>query len=485
MNFNTAYFLFLFLPLFLIIYTIAGRRWRVWVGLAGSLVFYAWGQVFHVPLILGLAVFNYLVGLQLGKQGETGTRRGAFLFAGVAINIGVLAFYKLIVTYGTGLFGGLTAVLPGTVESRLSELVFPLGLSYISFQAVSYLVDVSRGTTRPEKSLPAYALYIFLFPKLLTGPITRYAALAGQLALPKLDRNQVASGVRRFIQGFAKKVLIADILAKLVNAVFDQAQPNMLPGIAWLALLAFALQIYFDFSGYTDMAIGLGWMMGFSFMENFNDPYLAQSVGDFWRRWHISLSSWFRDYVYYPLERRRISFLGQPFNILVVFALTGLWHGVTLTFLLWGLVHGIFIVLESLFLGRLLQRSIRPVRHVYTLGVLLLTWLIFRSPSPAFAFGYLGRLMGNSAGINPQPFIQSSPLPFIEPSFWLALGIGIALSLPLKPLVEGWRETAEIRFPAAKAPLIVLSDLILFGAFVLAIGVMTTEKFLPGIYGRF
>lgn len=486
MNFNSASFLFLFLPVFLIIYFVAHPERRVWVGLAGSVAFYAWGQAYYIPLIIGLAFVSYFLGLRMGNESaQGGNKRRMWLWAGIAINIGILAFYKLITTYGTRLFGGWAAILPGVVENRLNELVFPLGLSYISFQIVSYLVDVSRGTIKPEKSFPVYLMYIFLFPKLLAGPIARYASLADQLAAPSPNRSQIADGVRRFIQGFAKKVLVADVLARLVNAVFDQAHPDILPEIAWLALLAYALQIYFDFSGFTDMAIGLGWMMGFRIVENFNHPYIAQSIGDFWRRWHISLSGWFRDYIYFPLERRRIKGIGQPINILVVFLLTGLWHGVTMTFLIWGLVHGLFMVLESLFLARLLQKTVRPLRHGYALAVILLTWLIFRSPSPAFALEYLGRLLGNTEGIVPRTFTETSPLPFIEPSFWLALAIGILFTFPIRSLIEKWVRQVEERIPGSRFPLIVFSDAVLFSIFVLAIGFMTAEKFLPGIYGRF
>jgi alginate O-acetyltransferase complex protein AlgI len=337
----------------------------------------------------------------------------------------------------------------------------------------------------PERDLLQFSLYVLLFPKLIAGPIVRYSTLAEQLRAPAPQPELAAAGVRRFMQGFAKKILIADVLATVVTAVFGLPQPSVPPGIAWLALIAYALQIYFDFSGYTDMAIGLGLLMGFRFTENFNYPYVSQSIGDFWRRWHITLSSWFRDYVFFPLERRRLPLAGQPINILIVFVLTGLWHGVTQTFVLWGLLHGLFLVLESLFLARALQSAPRPVRHLYALAAILLTWLVFRSPSPDYAVAYLARLAGSVEGLVPLVFTESAPLPFIEPSFWLAFGSGLLLCLPAGPAAARVAARLAERSPAARLTLMAARDLALTTLFVLSVGAMTTSKFLPGIYAGF
>ncbi|HEY2980280.1 MAG TPA: MBOAT family O-acyltransferase [Anaerolineales bacterium] len=483
MNFNTALFLFLFLPAFLVIYLVARPHLRLWIALGASLLFYAWGQVFYIPLMLGVIWFNYRLGLRLAQSGADSHRslRG-WLVLGIVANAGILIFFKMLVTFGIGPFEQL---MPERIASWLQSLIFPLGLSYISFQVISYLLDIYSGSVKAERKLLNFSVYVLLFPKLLVGPIARYRSLADQLAEPTVSRELVAEGIRRFLQGFAKKVLIADVLAKLVNAVFDQSGAMIQPHIAWLALAAYALQIYFDFSGYTDMAIGLGRMMGFRFIENFNYPYISQSIGEFWRRWHISLSSWFRDYVFYPLERRRIRFIGQPLNILIVFLLTGLWHGLAPTYVVWGLLHGIFIAFEGLFLGRALNRLYRPFRHAYAVAAILLTWLVFRSPSPAFALEYLSRLAGNTAGITTLPFTLTSPLPFIEPSFWLAFFFAVLLSMPVAPLVESMARDFLGRRPNLTLPLTALNDFILLFLFVLAVGAMTSSKFLPGIYGRF
>jgi alginate O-acetyltransferase complex protein AlgI len=369
MNFNTALFLFLFLPFFLMAYFFAQPRWRPVVGILGSLLFYAWGNAANLLWMAGLILFNYGLGLRLTDKPAKG-----LLPLGLVVNVGLLAAFKLFAAYGMDLFSGLAPIFPERLNGWLTSLTFPLGLSYVSFQIISYLLDVNKKAVKPERSLVNFAFYILMFPKLLVGPIVRYRSLAESLPAPTLDLNQVADGVRRFLRGFAKKVLIADVLAKLVNAVFSLPVEASTPAYAWLALIAYALQIFFDFSGYTDMAIGLAAMMGMRFIENFNYPYIAQSVGDFWRRWHISLSSWFRDYVFYPLERRRAPIIGQSLNILIVFLLTGLWHGVTSGFIIWGLLHGFFLALEGLFLNRWLKAAwLQPIRHLYTLSALLLT----------------------------------------------------------------------------------------------------------------
>jgi alginate O-acetyltransferase complex protein AlgI len=483
MTFNTALFLFLFLPLFLVVYLVAQPRLRVAVALVGSLLFYAWGQAYYLPLMAGLILLNFALGRRIPGSGAPGPAR-AWLISGIALNIGILLLFKLAVTYGTAFLGPLEAWLPERVVDLGRGLAFPLGLSYISFQLTAYLIDVSGGRIPPERDLLKFSAYVLLFPKLIVGPIVRYQTVSEQLAAPAPDRHLMAEGVRRFLQGLAKKILIADVLATLVTAVFGLPEPTIAPGVAWLALSAYALQIYFDFSGFTDMAVGLGMLMGFRLTENFNYPYISESIGDFWRRWHISLSSWFRDYVFFPLERRRLRVAGQQVNILIVFLLTGLWHGIAQTFVLWGLLHGVLLVLESLFLGRWLQRAARPVRHLYALPAILLTWLVFRSPSPEFALAYLARLAGSLDGLTPLAFSQSTPLPFIEPSFWLAFGAGLLFALPVAPAVARLLPQSGDR-AGVRLALIAAGDVALLMLFVLSVGAMAGARFLPGIYAGF
>jgi alginate O-acetyltransferase complex protein AlgI len=483
MNFNTALFLFLFLPFFLLTYFFAQPRWRPVVGILGSLLFYAWGSAANLAWMIGLILLNYWLGLRLKDKPAKW-----LLPLGLILNVGLLAAFKLFAAYGMDLFLGLERFLPERVNGWLGALTFPLGLSYVSFQLISYLLDVHKGAVKAERNLVAFAFYVLMFPKLPVGPIVRYRSLAESLPAPTLDPQQVADGARRFLRGFAKKVLIADVLAQLVNAVFALPVEASTPAWAWLGLIGYALQIFFDFSGYTDMALGLAAMMGLRFIENFKDPYIAQSIGDFWRRWHISLSTWFRDYVFYPLERKRLPVVGQSLNILTVFLLTGLWHGVTAGFVAWGLLHGIFLVMEGLFLNRWLQSTsrwkrdlLRPVRHVYALSALLLTWLVFRAPSLAYAWDFLRLMFGNIQQTIRLPFSETTPLPFIEPSFLLALCAAVALSLPIAP----WLQKRLDAHPRLAFPLRVAGDLLLLALFVLAVGMMANSKFLPGIYGNF
>jgi alginate O-acetyltransferase complex protein AlgI len=472
MNFNTALFLFLFLPIFLIVYFVAQPRWRPWIGVGASLVFYAWGDRLSLVWIGALILVNYYAARWSAERAWT-----RLIPLGVAFNVGILLFFKLFTAYRFDLFFGLGESVQARAPEWFGSLLFPLGLSFISFQAISYLLDVRAKRVSAEKNFLSFAFYVLMFPKLLAGPIVRYPALAEALPAPVLEREQIADGMRRFMQGFVKKILIADTLARTVDAVFDLPVDALTSEYAWLGLVGYALQIYFDFSGYTDMAVGLASMMGFRFVENFNYPYLSQSIGDFWRRWHISLSTWFRDYVFFPLERKRLPVIGQSLNILVVFLLTGLWHGVTLKFIAWGGLHGIFLVLESLFLGRWLAKWWKPFRHVYALSVILLTWLIFRSPDLDFARGYLGILVYGNASPRVLPFQQISPLPFIEPTFLLALGFGILLSMP----IGAWlRDQSKPHLVA-----VVAVDAVLLAAFVLALGSMASGTFVPGIYANF
>ncbi len=362
MQFNSPYFLFIFLPVCLLLYFVANPRYRNPIALAASLVFLAWGQLFYLPLMVFIIVLNFYLAQSLERtreHSEPQDQARKILVWGVALNVFLLMFFKVALTYGTGWL----AFLPGGMAEGIAHNSLPLGLSYITFQVIAYLVDVYNEVHDSEKSLLNFSLFVLLFPKMITGPIVRYRDLAEQLTNRQVSAAAAALGARRFIIGLAKKTLIADQLARVVNPAFGLAAPDFSTGIAWLVLVGYALQLYFDFSGYTDMAIGMGQMFGFRFVENFNYPYIARSISDFWRRWHISLSSWFRDYVFVPLEfarRRSGGVFRQQTHILIVFLLTGLWHGVTLNFVLWGLVHGLAIALEMSGFGRWLKKSGRP-----------------------------------------------------------------------------------------------------------------------------
>jgi len=461
MDLNSPIFLFLFLPVFIIIYTLVRGRGKLIVGIAGSLLFYAWGNLNYVPLLVGLTLITYLLarGIHHWRGG-----RAAFmlLWAGILLNLALLIGFKL-----------------------WSGVKYPLGLSYVTFQVIAYLVEVYGRASEYEPDVAAFSFYLLLFPKIPVGPITRNRQLREQIHNIQVEPQDMADGIRRFIRGFAKKALIADTLARVVTPVFNLDSPIILPSIAWLVVISYALQLYFDFSGYTDMAIGVGRMMGFRFIENFNFPYLSKSIGDFWRRWHISLSSWFRDFVFYPLERRRLRWLGQPFNILVVFALTGLWHGLTRNFLIWGLIHGLALIFESTAAGKKLRNAWAPLQHLYALGVILLGWVFFRSPSPDFALDFLRRLAGDMRGFKVLPFELTSPLPIIEPTFVMALAAGVLLSLPIGGWLQKYTDQFAQNKPAVRLPLQVLYDLWLAFLLLAAIASTANAAFQPGIYGTF
>ncbi len=455
-GFNTPVFLFVFLPIFLVVFHLSGRSGKIIVGICSSLIFYAWGNLVYVPLMVALIVINYFV----AKRVSGGFM--AWLWAGTAVNIGVLLFFKLV-----------------------HDVPFPLGLSYVSFQLVSYLVDVRKKVIQAESNFAKFAFYVLLFPKIMVGPIERYRSLQSQIGYFEVTPQRVADGIRRFVIGLAKKVLIADILGKIVNPVFGMTNPAIAPWLAWLAIVSFALQLYFDFSGYTDMAIGLGQIMGLQFMENFNLPYTATSISDFWRRWHISLSTWFREYVFFPLERRRLKWFGQPINVLIVFALTGLWHGMALTYLAWGITHGLAIVFENSAIGRWMRTLWSPIQHAYALLVLLVSWVFFRSPDLLFAARFLRRLVGYSRNITPLSFQTMNPLPIIDPTVIMALVVGIILCFPIGQLLSQFtRKLADKKIPI-RLTFQVLGDLAILLLFAASVAASAASAFAPGIYDKF
>ncbi len=484
MGFSAPVFLFIFLPICLVIYAAADQRYKNLVLLAASLAFFAWGQVFYIPLMLLIILANFFLARQLeNARGDAGRARN-LLALGVAFNIAILVLFKFLVSYGAA---WLSTAWPGGQAGWLIDHPLPLGLSYIAFQVISYLFDVYNEVCDSEASFLDFALYVLLFPKIVTGPIVRYRDVAAELRSRAVTSQGIASGLRRFIQGLAKKVLLADQIARIVNPAFGLDTPIFSTGIAWVVVVGYALQLYLDFSGYTDMAIGLGQAFGFRFAENFNFPYLSKSISEFWRRWHITLSSWFRDYVFYPLEfaGRRGARWRTPLNILVVFLLTGLWHGLTLNFAVWGLVHGAAIALETIGLGRFLKKLWAPVQHIYALAVILLGWVFFRSPTLPFALQLLARLFGSTQGVEPLEVAKTLPLPFIENSVWAALVVGVLLCLPVSAWLRGGWDQIIARFPRLAVPLRVGIDLLLFVLLLGSFTALSGNVFVESIYGNF
>ncbi len=395
MVFSSPIFLFYFLPILIGLYLITPRVGKNILLLGASLLFYAWGEGFYLLLMLASIAINFCFGLLISRRLD----KNWILVLGVTANLGILVSYK----YANFIVDNLNAVLTVANISTLdlAPVHLPLGISFFSFQAISYLIDIHRREIPAQRNLISLGLYISMFPQLIAGPIVRYKTI-----MPEIDQRQVsaemfASGAERFILGLAKKMLIANPLGAVVDTIFALPIESVPTHVAWLGIALYALQIFFDFSGYSDMAIGLGRMFGFRFLENFNFPYVAQSLQDFWRRWHISLSTWFRDYLYIPLGGNRVSPLRTYFNLFVVFLLCGLWHGASWNFLAWGAFHGVILALERAGFSRVISALWRPVRHVYLLIVVLISWVFFRAETLNDALAYLATMFSLDFGSVP------------------------------------------------------------------------------------
>jgi len=434
MVFSSTIFLFFFLPLTLLAYFVVGPRGRNAILLAASLLFYAWGETVYLLVMLFSIAANYLFGLLIDQARQRGRRgRLAFVFA-VATNLGLLGFFK----YANFFVDNLNQLLQvlGVAPVEVGRVHLPIGISFFTFQALSYIIDLYRDETRVQRSLLNFALYKALFPQLIAGPIVRYRDVARQIEQRTVSLHDFASGVQRFIIGLGKKVLIANVMGRAADTIFATPAETLPATLAWTGAIAFMLQIYFDFSGYSDMAIGLGRMFGFHFLENFNYPYIARSIREFWRRWHISLSTWFRDYLYIPLGGNRHGPVRTGANLLLVFLLCGLWHGASWTFLIWGVYHGIFLVLERVpAVRRLLDRLPAPVQHAYVLLVVLVGWVFFRADTFAHALAYLQAMVDFSR----PPLFNSQLFLALNNEFSLTLAAAVIGSTPVFMLLQRWR----------------------------------------------
>jgi alginate O-acetyltransferase complex protein AlgI len=402
MLFSSPVFLFLFMPLLLIGYGIAPRALRNSVLLLASIVFYAWGERFFVVVMLASIAANWLLGLALDAL-KLPRQRQAVVVGAVALNIGLLAYFK----YSEFLIVNLNELLAmvGAAPIAVVAQHLPLGISFFTFHSLSYVIDVYRGVATAQRRPIDYALYISFFPQLIAGPIIRYHDIYRQLEHRKVRLELAASGIERFLAGLGKKMLLANPLGEVADRIFAVPGAELSPAAAWLGVICYTLQIYLDFSAYSDMAIGLARVFGFKFLENFNYPYVAQSMQEFWRRWHISLSNWFRDYLYIPLGGNRVPNWRIYLNLIVVFFLCGLWHGANWTFVVWGTIHGCFLILERIGLAKLLARMPRLVRHAYTLTVVMLAWVFFRSADLPQALQHL-RVMFGLGGVTSMDFLQ-------------------------------------------------------------------------------
>ncbi len=470
MVFSSIVFLFRFLPLFFLLYYLVPERMKNLILFLGSLIFYAWGEPVYVLLMLFSTVVDYVHGRLLERlRGKRAAR--LVLLSSVVVNLGVLCFFK----YADFLIESVNAVF-GT-GFPLFSLGLPIGISFYTFQTMSYTIDVYRGQASVQKNLLDFGVYVTMFPQLIAGPIVKYRDVEKSLHHRNVTLIDVSEGLKRFCIGLGKKVLLANNIGELWAFVsgMDLRRISMLT--AWLGILAFAFQIYFDFSGYSDMAIGLGRMLGFRFPENFNYPYISASVTEFWRRWHISLGSWFREYVYFPLGGSRRGLPRQLLNILVVWMLTGIWHGAGWNFLLWGLWFALALMLEKLFLGRLLAWLPKGVGILYTLLVAVAGWVLFALETPGGIWSYVKAMTGMGMSLIDRQGI------YLGRQYLILFLIALAASTPLPhKLTEYFKNSrtgfhiALYRFGEKFIPAAVL---------LLAIAGIVDASYNPFLYFRF
>ncbi len=466
MVFSSISFIFYFLPLVLLAYFITPKRFRNIVLLTGSIFFYAFGEPIYVLLLVFSSVIDYIHGLMIEKHRGTKKAKTA-LISSIIINVSLLAFFKyadfMIINLNDWFDLGLK-----TLNLRL-----PIGISFYTFQTMSYTIDVYRGKASVQRNLLKLSTYVTLFPQLIAGPIVRYKDIESQLDDTGISYDNFAYGIKRFITGLAKKVLIANSLGQLSVLASGTQAPSVL--FYWMGAIAFALQIYFDFSGYSDMAIGLGRMFNFKFLENFNYPYVAKSITEFWRRWHISLGTWFREYVYYPLGGNRTGKLRWFGNILVVWFLTGFWHGANWNFIIWGLFFGLILVFEKLFLKKLLDKTPAAINHIYVVFTVVISFVIFKNETLAdIALNFRGMFGGLDI-----PFISAEALYYLKSNAILLIAAVIGATPLAKNLYGKLKETKFRKFTSAAAP---ATAAVLF---ILATGYIVDSSFNPFLYFRF
>ena len=456
MVFSSAIFVWLFLPLVLLLYFSLRRELRNGLLLVMSLLFYAWGEKFMVAVLLLSCIANWGFGRWL-EASTLERKRKRVLVLGIVFNLGLLVAFKYsdllwsilswVLHDATGLLaqplGLLGSAFDGNDALRTllldpnGHIHLPIGVSFFTFQGTSYLVDIYRRDVECQKSLIDFATYKSFFPQLIAGPIVRYRDVHDQITDRRETLEGFAYGVRRFVIGMGKKMLIANIVAAPCDKIFALPAGELTTPLAWLGIVCYAIQIYFDFSAYSDMAIGMGHMFGFRFLENFRHPYSSRSITEFWRRWHISLSSWFRDYLYIPLGGSRLGNGRTYLNLVAVFFLCGLWHGASFSFVVWGLWHGVFLVFERAGLGAWLERRPAALRHFYVVLVALLGWVFFRAADLTAALHYLETLFGLSSG---DPRVHRV-LHFTDAEVWTAIACGVVGSTPwLGAVVEWWKK---------------------------------------------
>jgi len=475
MVFSSLYFLFVFLPATLLAYYACPPRGRNWVALAASLFFYAWGAPRFIFVLIGSCLADFWLGHRLR---EGAARRRGWLALGLAVNVGVLVYFK----YANFLVAQVNAILAAAGAGPLpwAEVALPIGISFFTFQKISYLMDVYRGGAVPAPTFHHYLLYVALFPQLIAGPIVRYHDVAAQLVRRAHSFAKMASGVRRFCLGLGKKVLVANILAEVADRAFAIAPAELTPGYAWVGVLCYAFQIYFDFSGYSDMALGLGRMLGFEFLENFDRPYISRNFTEFWRRWHISLSNFMREYLYIPLCGNRQGEWRTYLNLWIVFVISGFWHGAAWNFVVWGGYHGLFLSLDKLLRPTRLSRLPGIVAVPGTFMLVLFSWVLFRANTLAHAAAYLRCMLLPWTGAD-RPALP--PAEFMDPFGGLTLAVAAAVCfIPAVPAARSWLDRVGAAATPGSALALAVGSILLLVCSAMALAAGT---FNPFIYFRF
>lgn len=469
MVFSSLEFLTLYLPSVVLFYYILPSKLRNGVLLFFSLMFYAWGEPVYVLIMLFSIVMNYLFGLGIHKTEDNIKKKRAILVISVIINLAMLGVFK----YCDFAIDNVNLFFGTNIEAL--NIALPIGISFFTFQAMSYVFDVYKKTAQVQKNVFNFGLYISLFPQLIAGPIVRYSTVAEEIDNRQVNFELAAKGIKRFLTGLAKKVLLANNIGFLWSQISEVTNCEIPAATAWLGAAAYTFQIYFDFSGYSDMAIGLGHIFGFNFLENFNYPYISKSITEFWSRWHISLSTWFKEYVYIPLGGNRKGKLKQIRNIFIVWMLTGLWHGASYNFVLWGIYYGICLIIEKFFLKKILDKLPAVIGHIYTLLIVVFGWMLFAFTDTSMLFAYLGSMFGAN-GIIDSNFIYT----ITTNAVFLVI-----LTIASTPIATRIGKAIEKKLSGKEKMFSILEIIWYLAIFILSVAYLVDSTYNPFIYFRF
>lgn len=466
MVFSSVVFLYIFLPIMLLFYFLVPKKFKNAIMILASLIFFAWGEIRYILIMLLLAIMDFFCGKKITQYNDDKKKKRFYLLVDVVVNLLILFFFK----YADFIITNINTITGFDIP--LLNIPLPIGVSFNTFQSLSYIIDVYKGTVKCEKSFYNYLTYTTLFPQIIAGPIVRYETVDEELETKNISLDNFSRGMKRFIIGLGKKVLIANNVGVLWNVIETGAYTELTMSFAWLGIIAFALQIYFDFSGYSDMAIGLANIFGMDFDENFNYPYISRSITEFWRRWHITLSSWFKDYIYIPLGGNRKGFAKQIRNILVVWFLTGAWHGASWNFILWGVYFGVILILEKLFILKVLDKLPKIIGHIYSIILILISWCIFAFEDLSKVINYIRAMFANNIIYNNETIYYCKNYIFI-------IIVGIICSIPL------WKKFKEKIDKKNSVTLEIITTFGYIAILILSTASLVTDSFNPFLYFRF